>query len=58
MTHIPSRISIKPRFLVRDAVKLYINDWQTMVNMMVKIDPPIIADMTDIIEVELDKKEN
>ena len=52
MKPLADRISTKPRFILRDAVKLYTDDWRVMVDMMDKIEPVAVYDMTDMIEVE------
>ena len=52
MKPLADRISTKPKFILRDAVKLYIDDWRVMVDMMAKIEPAAVYDMTDMIEVE------
>ena len=52
MKPLADRISTKPRFILRDSVKLYIDDWREMVDMMAKIEPAAVYDMTDMIEVE------
>lgn len=52
MKPLADRISTKPKFILRDSVKLYTDDWRVMIDMMDKIEPVAVYDMTDMIEVE------
>lgn len=52
MKPLADRILTKPKFLLRDSVKLYTEDWRRLVDITQKIEPTAIYDITDMIEVE------